>query len=236
MSETIRLRLPLVQAGQAQKHVTVNTALQRLDALTQLVLRSRTSSTATAPAEGDCYSVPAGAGGDWAGQSGRLAVYANGGWDFLDPDAGWRAWIADEGVQAVHDGSDWSEGAQAISPSGAAFSHRVIEIDHAVAAGAASTTSPLIPAGAIVFGVTGRVLTTLGGTATSFRLGISGVSDNRYGSGIGVAAGAWLRGVTASPVAYYSATALTLTGEGGSFGGGSVRLAVHLAELSLPGV
>jgi len=34
MDETARIGLPLVQAAQAQKHVTVNEAFARLDALT----------------------------------------------------------------------------------------------------------------------------------------------------------------------------------------------------------
>ena len=38
MSETSRLGLPLVQAAQAQKHVTVNEALLRIDALAQIEL------------------------------------------------------------------------------------------------------------------------------------------------------------------------------------------------------
>jgi hypothetical protein len=41
MSETANLRLPLVQAAQAQKHVTVNEALLRLDAMSRLLLQSR---------------------------------------------------------------------------------------------------------------------------------------------------------------------------------------------------
>ena len=46
MSETTQLGLPLLQPAQAQKHVTVNEALVRLDGLTQLVLAS---ATVTAP-------------------------------------------------------------------------------------------------------------------------------------------------------------------------------------------
>mgnify|MGYP001796473623 CR=1 FL=1 len=41
MSETLNMGLPLVQPSQAQKHVTVNEALVRLDALGQMVLASR---------------------------------------------------------------------------------------------------------------------------------------------------------------------------------------------------
>jgi hypothetical protein len=109
-----------------------------------------------------------------------------------------------------------------------------VEIDHPVPAGAASTTPAIIPAGCQVFGVTGRILTTLGGTASSFRVGIAPGSLDRYGSGIGTAEGAWFRGVTGAPVAYYADTALTITSEGGNFAGGIVRIAVHLVELGLP--
>ena len=235
MSETARLGLPLVQAAQAQKHVTVNGAFERIDALAQLVLQSRGVVTPPlAAGEGEVYAVPAGAVNGWAGHADRLAVWLNGGWDFLDPQAGWRAWIADEGVVALFDGVDWIGGAEAVSPGGAAFRHRIVETDHAVAPGAASTTAALIPAGSLVYGVTGRVLSDLGGTAASFRIRIGGLSDDRYGSGIGTQAGAWFRGLTSSPLAYYADTALTLTGEGGEVGGGAVRIAVHLAELTLP--
>jgi len=40
MTETNQFQLPLVQASQAQKHVTVNEALARLDAAAQLRLES----------------------------------------------------------------------------------------------------------------------------------------------------------------------------------------------------
>lgn len=235
MAETARFGLPLLQAAQAQKHVTVNEALARIDALAQLVLQSRGVLTPPlAAGEGDAYAVPGGAVNAWDGHEGRIAVWLNGGWDFVDPVAGWRAWVADEGVVALFDGGVWIAGAEAVSPGGAAMLARVIEVDHPVAAGASSATGAIIPAGAIVFGVTGRVLSDLGGTAATFRVGIGGVSDDRYGSGIGTGTGAWFRGVTSSPLAYYADTAITLTGEGGDFAGGAVRIAAHVAELTLP--
>ena len=236
MTETARLKLPLVQAAQAQKHVTVNEAFLRVDALAQAVIASRSVSVPPPlAADGALYAVAAGASSAWAGQEGRLALWLNGGWAFLDPAAGWRAWITDEGVAALHDGTEWATSAVAASPGGAAFGVRVIEIDHAVSTGATSTTLPVVPQGAVVFGVTGRVLSDLGGTATGFALGVDGATD-RYGSGIGTGAGAWFRGVTGTPVAYYEDTALLFTAEGGDFGGGMVRLAVHVAELGLPRV
>lgn len=237
MTETPTLGLPLVQPSQAQKHVTVNEALMRIDALGQLVVASRVATVppATAP-EGAVYAVPAGAVNAWAGQEGRLALFLNGGWAFLSPQAGWRGWIADEGTTAIYDGTAWIAGTGAASQSGAASALRVIETDHTVAAGPSSDTVPVIPAQSLVIGVTGRVLNTITGSAATWRLGIVGVSDDRYGSGLGLGSGAWVRGLTSSPLAYYGDTALTLTGEGGDFdgAGGVVRLAVHVIELSLP--
>ena len=235
MGETVKLGLPLVEASQAQKHVTVNEALARVDALTQLVLASRSVSLPPgAPGEGAAYAVPLGATGAWSGLEGQVALWLNGGWTSLVPAAGWRAWIADEGAPAIFDGLEWVPGTGSVSPNGAAMTARVIEIDHTIGSGTASDTVSVIPAQSLVYGVTGRVLTEITGTATAWRLGIGGISDDRYGSGLGLAADSWARGLTASPLAYYADTALTLTAEGGDFAGGVVRLAIHLVELSLP--
>ncbi len=59
MDDTAQLGLPLLQPSQAQKHVTVNEAFARLDALTELVLASRTLATPpTLAAESTVYAVP----------------------------------------------------------------------------------------------------------------------------------------------------------------------------------
>ncbi len=234
MDNTGRLGLPLVQPAQAQKHVTVNEALARLDALVELQLGSRSLTAPPASvADGACYAVPPGATDAWAGQVGAIAVFLNGGWDFVVPGNGWRAWISDEGALALFDGSAWLLGEGAVSENGAALTRRVIEIDHAVASGATSQTSAVIPSHAVVYGVTARVTEALGGGVASWRLGVAG-ADDRYGTGYGVAFDAWARGVTSTPTAYFADTALLLTAEGGVFAGGTVRLAVHIAEMSLP--
>lgn len=234
MDRTSGLGLPLLQPSQAQKHVTVNEALLRLDALAQLVLESRSLALppALAPA-GACYAVPEGAGGAWAGRGGEVAVAVAGGWDFAGPAAGWRAFIRDEGAQALHDGTDWRAGQASLLPSGAGLALRSLEIVHVVAAGEVSVTAPVIPGHALVLGVTGRVTQALAGTLASWSLGTEGAAD-RFGSGLGTAAGSWLRGVLAQPMAYYAPTPLVLTAEAGAFAGGAVRLVAHVVELGLP--
>ena len=232
MAETARLGLPLLAGAQAQKHVTVNEALARLDALGHLRIASRMLTSPPPAVEGIVYAVPGGAGGDWTGEDGRLAIALNGGWVFVTPGDGWRAWIADEGTDAIFAGGAWIAGGVAVTGSGAGCLLRSVETDHVLTAGTTSVTMPLIPDGSVVFGVTGRVLAEVTGSA-SFRIGVPG-ADDRYGSGIGTSAGSWLRGVTGQPLAYYADTALVITAEGGSFAGGMVRLAVHFAVLTLP--
>lgn len=234
MPDTANLGLPLIEPAQAQKHVTANEAFTRLDALVQLSLVSIDTATPPgAPSEGEAYGVAAGATGAWAGQDGQVAIFANGGWVFLAPRVGWQGWSGAAGTRVQFDGAAWVEGAGALSANGAGFLHRTIEVDHAVASGATSSISGFIPENTIVYGVTGRVLSAVGGAA-SLEVGVAGSSD-RYGSGIGLSAGAWMRGITGSPLTYYSATDLLLTAVGGSFdGSGTIRLAVHFAELSLP--
>jgi len=234
MSETARLLLPLIDASQAQKHVTANEAFQRLDAFTQLVLVSTSETVPPVSAEdGTCYAVPAAATNAWFGQDGKIAIYLNGGWDFVAPLAGWRAWVADSGEEQVFDGADWTSGLRAVSPNGSAFLHGVAEVDHVLGAGSTSDTGLIIPANSVVYGVAGRVTAAITGALATWQLGVAG-SPDRYGSGLGIGAGSYALGLTTSPLTYYADTALQLTATGGDFAAGTVRLAVHYAQITLP--
>ncbi len=235
MSETSQFKLPLVAAAQAQKHVTVNEALARLDAVAQLQL---VSVSATVPplgaSDGTAYGVPAGAVNDWNGHAGEVAVLANGGWVFLTPLAGWRAFVIDDHKTAFHDGTAWRTDALVVSAGGAATIHRITEIDHVIGAGATSTTANVIANGEQVIGITGRVVVDLTGTGlTGWELGVAG-SSNRYGSGLGISKNSWVRGLSGAPVTYWADTPLVLTPTGGNFATGTVRLAVHSVALEVP--
>lgn len=235
MPRTAQLRLPLLMPAQAQKHVTVNEALVRLDALAQLRLRTAAGASVPDGAEdGTAFVVPPGAAGAWAGRDGDIAVRSNGGWEFVRPRTGWRAWDPDRSEWCVFDGGAWLDGAVALSAGGATTFQRVIEFDHAIVPGAQNSTSVQIPAACQVVGVTGRVLEAIVGTnLAGWQLGVQG-STNRYGSGLGVARNSYVTGLTGTPVTYYSNTALVLSAEGGSFSEGLVRLAVHLVSLAPP--
>ncbi len=234
MSDTQQLGLPLILPAQAQKHVTVNQALMRLDGLVQLVLQSQAVTVPPAPVtDGIAYAVPPGAVNAWAGQAGSVAIGAGGGWEFAAPRRGWRALIRDEGAEAVHDGTGWVSGQITLSPYGAGAALKVREFDFVLAAGAVQTTAAVIPANAVVLGVTARVIAAIAGTLSAWSLGNPG-SVGRYGTGLGLAQGAFARGVLGSPTTFYAPTALQLDAAGGSFAGGTVRLAVHYMELSIP--
>lgn len=234
MTETSNLKLPLLQPSQAQKHVTVNDALVRLDALIGVVLVSRSlPSPPEEVADGSCYAVPAAAAGVWQGRAGQIALHANGGWIFVEPRRGWRAWIEDEHVLALHDGTSWRGGALALSAGGAGSFLKVKEFDHAVTPGDLSVTAGVIPANVMVLAVTARVMEPITGSLTSWQLGTEGGED-RFGSGLGLSAGSFARGLLSSPMTYYSAEPLVLTPVEGAFGGGSVRIAVHYYEPSIP--
>lgn len=231
MSETARFAMPLLDAAQAQKHVTVNEALARADALSAGRVERRDLSAPPPAADGEVFVVAAGATGEWAGREGALAVFLNGGWEFVAPWEGASFWVAAERLRITRDGGDWVEGRVSGAPGGAATLGRVVEVDLSLS-GASSATADVIPDKAVVLGVTGRVMGAITG-ATSWELGVAG-STGRYGTGYGVAAGSFAHGVTGQPQAYYGGASLVATATGGDFTAGTVRLAVHMLELSPP--
>ncbi|MBP1848715.1 DUF2793 domain-containing protein [Rhizobium halophytocola] len=109
MSETTNtIGLPYIMPAQAQKHVTHNEALQRLDGAVQLVITATLDAEPDAPQEGDCYAIGPAASGAWSGKAGRLAIRQDGAWLYLSPRVGWRAYRLDAGAIAVFDGAAWA--------------------------------------------------------------------------------------------------------------------------------
>lgn len=229
--QSANLALPYIAAAQAQKHVTHNEAIRRLDAFVQLVLESATATAPPAsPPEGGRWYVPAGATGAFAGREGTLAACEAGVFDFLPVAAGFLAFIRDEGRLAVFDGGAWVS-PLAASAHRAAIEARVLEEDVTLS-GAYAETAILIPDRAIVLGVSTRTLTAVTG-ATSYDCGIAG-EPAKFGGSLGIAAESANAGVI-GPTAVYAPTPVRLTANGGSFSGGSVRVAIHLLSCSVPG-
>ncbi len=80
-----------------------------VDALVMLAVDDRDlSSPPGAPAEGVRYLVkPTGSGAFRAARTTRSRIFASGAFAFYAPQPGWAAYVIDEGVTLVFDGSDW---------------------------------------------------------------------------------------------------------------------------------
>ncbi|XBQ15430.1 MAG: DUF2793 domain-containing protein [Oceanicaulis sp.] len=107
---TPRLGLPWLMPAQAQKHVTVNEALGRLDALVQARAVSRTAADEPAePEEGDAWILPAApSGAAWDGFAEHdLVWFQDGAWRRAAPQTGLVAFVEDAAELVVFDGSDW---------------------------------------------------------------------------------------------------------------------------------
>lgn len=108
MANTPRLGMPYLVAGQAQKEITHNDALNDMDSMAQMSVINKTTATPPAtPAEGDSYIIAASPTGAWAGNANAVATYYSG-WRIKTPKAGWFAYVQAEGVFYLFDGSAWN--------------------------------------------------------------------------------------------------------------------------------
>jgi hypothetical protein len=115
MSEfSANLALSYLLASQADKHVTVNDSLRRLDALVHLKVVSRTQSLEpSAPSEGSRYILPTGKTGNaWASMQDQvLAYWRDGVWEAIVPEKGWQAYVNDTNELVIFDGLAWTQSA-----------------------------------------------------------------------------------------------------------------------------
>jgi hypothetical protein len=110
MSQNLpNLSLPLMQASQAQKHVTHNEALNTLDTVAQLSVLSSSVSTPPIAQDGDRYLVPAGGTGDWSDQEGTVSLFDGNAWLFFAPSVGWLAFDQSIGDYLYFNGIGWDE-------------------------------------------------------------------------------------------------------------------------------
>ena len=106
-----RFALPLLQPGQAQKEAFHNEALAAVDLLLEAAVEGPAIAAPPAsPQVGQCWIVATGATGAWDGQDERIAGWTDGGWRFLAPQPGTRAWDRLAGLWRYWDGSAWSDG------------------------------------------------------------------------------------------------------------------------------
>jgi len=112
-----RLGLPYLAAGQMQKHVTLNEALTRLDALTQTTVVSRGQAAQPGdPDDGALYILPAAAtGAAWAGRAaGTLMRFEAGGWSVVPAPDGLIAVVLDEPAVVTRRDGAWTSLGEAL--------------------------------------------------------------------------------------------------------------------------
>ncbi|HAW46870.1 MAG TPA: hypothetical protein DCX34_06465, partial [Roseovarius sp.] len=103
-----RLSLPFILPSQAQKHVTHNEALTRLDIAVQLAVEGIGAATPPAlPGAGQVWALGPSPSGVWAGQAGMLAAFVNESWLFVAPGEGWLAIDKSDGRLFRHAGAEW---------------------------------------------------------------------------------------------------------------------------------
>lgn len=105
---TDNLGLPFLLPNQAQKHVTVNEALKRLDATVQIVLSADAMNTPPeTPATGMRVLIGEDPVGIFTGHAGDIAAFQDSSWLFVSPLRGWVAWFEDSSTLRVFDGAIW---------------------------------------------------------------------------------------------------------------------------------
>lgn len=109
MVTTPRLVVPLMEAAQAQKHLTHNEAIRIFDIVCQLSVKSRViTAPPGSPAQGDCYIIPSGATGAWAGLTGKVAGYSDTSWLILTPKLGWLCYVEAENLFVKYVSGVWA--------------------------------------------------------------------------------------------------------------------------------
>lgn len=130
--QTPRLALPYLHVGQAQKEVSHNEALQRLDICVQSAVEEVLDAPPISPVEGACWLVSTTPDGEWTGHADAIAQWTSSGWRFVEAFAGLQVWLDATGVALRHNGSNWSAnitaaslrigGQQVVGPRGASIS------------------------------------------------------------------------------------------------------------------
>jgi Protein of unknown function (DUF2793) len=111
IAETNRLSLPFIVAGQAQKEVTHNEALMRLDALVQASVEAvGLNAPPAAPQSGQCWIIGAEPAGAWTDHAHGLACWTQGGWRFAAAHEGMMVWSVADMLMAGFIGGAWTIG------------------------------------------------------------------------------------------------------------------------------
>ncbi len=227
MSQTGRLGLPYIITAQAQKEVTHNEALNRLDAFVTPVVVDMADTPPISPAVGELYIVGTSPMDDFVGHENDIAQYHTGGWVFYSPFKWMDAVVEGLDARMTYDGSGWVPFGLIMKDSGEYLRVGHQQEDVTVDSGAFVDTTIAIPNRAILLTVNVRVLTAVTG-ASSFDVGIAG-ETNKFGGSIGAAQDSTNIGVI-GPTAFYADTPVRLSANGGNFTGGVIRTTMQYLQ------
>ena len=118
---TKRHSLPNLYVGQAQKELTHNESLARIDALLHPVAEAKLAAPPvglTDTSDGQCWLIDSAATGAWAGLTGQLARWSGGSWRYIMPVAGMTIWLASEGKRIFYIAGAWVEPSAIDNPIG----------------------------------------------------------------------------------------------------------------------
>lgn len=118
---TRRHSLPNLYVGQAQKELTHNEALARIDALLHPVAEAKLAEPPaglTDISDGLCWLIDSAATGAWLGRAGQLARWSGGSWRYIMPVAGMTLWLASEGKRLFYIAGAWVEPNAIDNPAG----------------------------------------------------------------------------------------------------------------------
>lgn len=171
MATTPNTGVTLLEQSQAQKEITINEALMRIDTLLAGGAIDKDLATPPgSPTAGDVYIVAASGTGAWSGKSGKVAYYDQG-WKFIDPKEGMLLWLKDEDQLYYYSGSSWMV---LTTGGGGAADTRVCDGRLTLTSGTPVTTSDVIAAGSVYFTpYKGNQIALFDGTSTWTTLSFS---------------------------------------------------------------
>jgi len=109
--QSVRLKIPYIDAAQVEKSVTHNEALALLDVVVGAAVDGFLVNTPPAsPAVGTCYVIGDAPTGAWVGHALALAGYTDGGWRFIAAVDGLSALDMASGETVVFRDGTWERG------------------------------------------------------------------------------------------------------------------------------
>ena len=111
MDQSARFQIPFLAAGQVQKELTHNEAVERIGMLLCPIVEGLPQADPPAsPDIGSCYLVGDGAPGEWQGEDGAIACFTAAGWRFVAPIEGLSVVAKSSGEALQWRSGEWEAG------------------------------------------------------------------------------------------------------------------------------